>query len=84
MKTKHFQKRMSQRAIRDDVVAVVLEFGTPLHNGRRRLDNKTIKRELDALDRRRRALLDAQRKGGVVVVVGEEDMLVTTYRVGRS
>lgn len=51
----------------------------PHHDGKVRLDRKSIKTALSELDGYRRFLLDAERKGGVVVVVGEDNALVTTY-----
>jgi len=81
-KTKHFQKRQTQRVIKDKIVEFVLEYGTALHDGKVRLDRKSIKSVLGELDSYRRLLLDAERKGGVVVVVGDGDTLVTTYALG--
>ena len=81
-KTKHFQKRMSQRAIKETLVEMVLGFGTPLYDGKVRLDRKAIKKVRENLDAFRKLLLEAERKGGVVVVL-EDDILITTYQLGH-
>lgn len=83
MKSKHFQKRMSQRAISDSLVEIVRGFGTQSHDGKIRLDRKSIRRVLVELESMRKTFISAERKGGVVVVVGDEDLLVTTYQLGH-
>ena len=83
MKSKHFQKRMSQRAIRDSLIEIVRGYGTQYHDGKVRLDRRSIRQVLGTLDGIRKTFLDAERKGGVVVVVGDEDLLITTYQLGH-
>lgn len=77
-KTKHYVKRMAQRGISKDLANLALELGYVAGDryilGRRELDA-----ELEQLDKRRRLLLKARDKGGVVVVA-EQDALITTYR----
>lgn len=83
MKSRHFQKRVSQRAIRDDLVDLVQQYGTTLHDGRVRLDRKGIRRVLQTLDPFRKRLIDAEGKGGAVVVIGENNVYITAYKLGR-
>ncbi len=76
--TKHFSRRMSQRAISKDLADLALELGY-IHGDRYVLGRREVDEELQRLDERRRLLLKARDKGGVVVVT-EDDVLVTTYR----
>ncbi|MBI2783099.1 MAG: hypothetical protein HYX64_03310 [Gammaproteobacteria bacterium] len=77
-KTRHFEKRMSQRGISKDLADLALELGYQ-HGDRYVLGRRELDRELDRLDERRRLLLKARDKGGVVVVA-QDYALVTTYR----
>lgn len=83
MRTKHFCKRMAQRAISDELITLVFSFGTRDSIGRVRLDRKSIKAVLTEVDRLKKQLLRAEMKGGIVVVEGDEGALVTTYGLGR-
>jgi hypothetical protein len=82
MKTRHFKERMSQRGIRKRVVELVLEYGRVLHKNKRQLDCKAIDSLISELDNTKSTLLDARKKGGVVVVL-EGECLITTYGLGR-
>ena len=76
--TKHFSKRMNQRGISKDLADLALELGH-IHGDRYILGRREVDAELERLDERRRLLIKARDKGGVVVVA-EDDALVTTYR----
>jgi len=76
--TYHFDSRMNQRGIRRRLVDLTLDLGE-LDGDRAVLSVKTIDQELLELQRRMRDLTEARKKGGVVVV-SEDDALITTYR----
>lgn len=76
--TKHFTKRMNQRGISKDLTELTLELGY-IHNDRYILGRREVDQELERIDERRRLLIRARDKGGVVVVA-EDDSLITTYR----
>ena len=76
--TKHFNKRMNQRGISKDLAELALELGY-IHGDRYVLGRREVDEELERLDERRRLLIKARDKGGVVVVA-QDDALITTYR----
>ena len=76
--TYHFDSRMNQRGIRRRLVDLTLDLGEP-EGDRVVLSVKTIDQEILDLQRRMRDLTEARKKGGVVVV-SEDDALITTYR----
>lgn len=68
-KTRHFQKRMNQRGINQEVVDIVKKFGFYTAEGDKCvLNKKGIDAALGCLDEHKRKLLKARDKGGVVVV----------------
>lgn len=79
-KTRHMQARMSQRGIKQGLVDLVLDYGVE-HQDRVVLNRKGAKYLLDQLDEIRKLAVQAYEKGGHVVVIGEQDQLITTYRL---
>lgn len=79
-KTRHFQARMSQRGIKQGIVDLVLDYGVE-ENDRVVLNRKAAKLLLERLDGIRKLAIQAYEKGGHVVVVGDDDQLITTYRL---
>lgn len=78
-KTKHIQARMSQRAIKQDLLDIALQFG--IQQGDKCILTTKGARELIAeLDRFKRDTQKIVDKGGLVVI-GTEDNLITTYRL---
>ena len=78
-KTRHIQKRLNQRGIRDGLLSVVAEFGVT-KGDKLILNRKGAEDVLKQLDALRQKLLEIQKKGGLVVVEAGES-LVTTYRL---
>lgn len=76
--TTHIDARMNQRGIRKDLVELALDLGE-IERDRYVLTEKIIDAELRETRRRMKALTDARKKGGVVVVA-EGEALITTYR----
>ena len=76
--TTHIDARMNQRGIRKDLVELALDLGE-IEGDRYVLTEKIIDAELRETRRRMKALTDARKKGGVVVVA-EGEALITTYR----
>lgn len=76
--TAHIDARMNQRGIRKDLVELALDLGE-IEGDRYVLTEKIIDAELRETRRRMKALTDARKKGGVVVVA-EGEALITTYR----
>lgn len=77
-RTEHFSKRMAQRGISRQLAELATEIGD-IHGDRYVLGRKRVDDELEKLDERRRLLLKARDKGGVVVVA-KDGHLITTYR----
>lgn len=76
--TAHIHARMNQRGIRKDLVELALDLGE-IEGDRYILTAKMIDAELQETRRRMKALTEARKKGGVVVVADGE-ALITTYR----
>ena len=78
-RTRHFQRRMSQRGINLDMVELARQFGVPVQD-KIVLGRKNIDQLLAALREIERTAKKARDKGGVVVVEDGE-ALITTYRL---
>lgn len=76
--TTHIDTRMNQRGIRKELVNLALSLGE-IEGDRYKLTTQMIDSELDEINRKRKALLDARKKGGVVVVAND-GALITAYR----
>ena len=79
MRSKHFQKRAAQRAISEDFLQLVQSLGTTYHDGKLRLDRKSIKVALEWIETTRRRLIKAEERGGAVLVIGGNGTYITTY-----
>lgn len=77
-KTHHFQKRMSQRGIREDLVQFVLRFGSTQHDGRIVLDRRQLRKLLEEIECTKQVALRALQRNGIVVVE-KDGALITTY-----
>jgi hypothetical protein len=77
-RTRHFQKRMSQRGITLDLVQLARQFGEPSQD-KIVLGRKSLGRLLVAVRELERTTKKALDKGGIVVVEDGET-LITTYR----
>lgn len=80
-RTRHMHARMSQRAISGMLVDLTRKFGIPRDDGKIVLNRKGVR---DLQEELRRILQVAERalqKGGVIVVE-EDDNLITTYPLG--
>jgi hypothetical protein len=75
--TKHIQQRMSQRGVSREMVDYVLNHGTP-EDSKYVLGRKEALKQLEELKSQERLLKKILDKGGVVVVA-ENDALITTY-----
>lgn len=78
--TNHIDARMNQRGIRKELVDLTLDLGE-IDGDRYVLTSKIIDAEIAGLQKRIKALDEARKKGGVVVVA-EGEALLTTYRAG--
>lgn len=76
--TLHIDKRMNQRGIKGDLVALAIQLGEA-EGDKYILSRNIIREQIAELDQQRKLLLDAEKKGGVVVV-SSEDTAITTYR----
>ena len=81
-RTRHFEKRMSQRGINAELVALALQFGHEYHDGKVILNRKGLENLISECDRIKSRAQDAMNKGGLVVVA-DNDTLITTYRFYR-
>ena len=79
-KTKHIQKRMSQRGITNELLNLALAFGVPHGDDRYILNKKGCKNLIDSLRYIEKVAIKACDKGGLVVVKSG-DSLVTTYNL---
>jgi hypothetical protein len=71
----HFTMRQAQRGISDEMVALALQFGKPFYEGEDRVYFLGRRQMPKGIDSRL-----AERANGMVVVVGPDHTLVTTYR----
>lgn len=76
-KTRHIQKRMSQRGISEEMIAIALQFGVEADD-KCILNAKGARQLLEELDRLKRGVQKVLDKGGLVVVSADES-LITTY-----
>lgn len=77
--TKHIGERMSQRGMTKRMLELVMEFGKE-QGDKIVLNRKTTQYLLDEIDQTKKDLLKVMDKGGIVVVCDNET-LITTYRV---
>lgn len=77
-RTRHFQKRMSQRGITLDLVNLARQFGEPTQD-KIVLGRKGLSQLLAAVRELERTTKKALDKGGIVIVEDGET-LITTYR----
>lgn len=78
-RTRHFQRRMSQRGIGLELVELARQFGEP-NQDRIVLGRKHLSQLLAAIRDLERTAKKALDKGGIVVVEDGE-ALITTYRL---
>ena len=76
--THHMDVRMNQRGIRRQLVELAIECGE-IDGDRYVLGRNQIDNELAELNRRRKLLMEAAQKGGVVVAL-EGDAAITAFR----
>lgn len=76
--THHMDVRMNQRGIRRQLVELAIECGE-IDGDRYVLGRNQIDNLLAELNRRRKLLMEAARKGGVVVAL-EGDAAITAFR----
>ncbi len=83
-KTRHIQRRMSQRGINNELLELTQKFGKTVERGdvaKTVLNCKGIDKALNKLDAIRKKLTQARDKGGVVLVSSSEGTQITTYRL---
>ncbi len=83
-KTRHIQKRMSQRGIEQQLIDVATRFGraVPCRDGKKiYLNRKGAQHAISAMDRIRKSLTAAIDKGGIVLVAAPNGLEITTYRL---
>ncbi len=80
--TKHFDARMNQRGIPQDLIAMVLEEGQDCGD-RIVLGRKDCLRLIEGLKQQQKTLERIARKGGMTVVA-EGEALITTYRGAQA
>ena len=76
-KTRHIQKRMSQRRIKAEMLNIVEQFGV-IDGVKVTLNKKAIDAALEELERLKSDLMKARKQGGFVLVQLGGD-LITTY-----
>ena len=86
-KTRHIKTRMNQRAIDQELIELVLNFGASQIRGsicKYFLSKKNIKVTLNRLDKLRSKIMRAEDKGGLVLVANKDNGLqITTYRMNE-
>lgn len=76
-KTRHIQKRMSQRSIQQSMIDMTLDYGEP-HGDKVILNRKGIDCILKEIEKLKKSALNLRKKGGLVVV-DVENTLLTAY-----
>ncbi len=79
-KTRHIEKRMKERGIKDCLLGTVEKFGV-WSGDKLILNRKGASAAVNELDRIRRRLIDIEGKGGIVLVEAK-GMDITTYALG--
>lgn len=79
--TRHFQQRMSQRGVSRDMVDFVMDYGMS-EQDKYVLGRKEALNLLEKIQRQQRLLKKILDKGGIVVVA-DENVLITTYNYKR-
>ncbi|MBM6582981.1 DUF4258 domain-containing protein [Microvirga sp. BT689] len=77
IQTKHVQNRMNQRGIARAMVDLALAHGR-CERDKYILDRRAVDQRLEEIDRERKLLLKARDKGGIVVVA-DDNALITAY-----
>ncbi len=77
-KTRHMQARMSQRAISQEIIDVVLQYAV-VRGDKFVVNKKAAKAVLAELDKQKKLFQRIYAKGGVIVVAPDGEVLVTTY-----
>lgn len=77
-KTTHFEKRLSQRGIRQACIALTLAFGDK-NGDKTTFDKKLCKKMLEELESIKKALTHIQSIGGYTVIEAD-GKLITAYR----
>lgn len=78
-KTKHIDQRMNQRGISALMVDLLMQLGQR-QGDKLSLGRKGVRSAIKQIDTIRKALLDMEKKGGVVLVE-QDDSLITVYRL---
>lgn len=76
-KTRHIQKRLSQRAIKEEMLEVIDKFGAQ-SGDKTILNRKACDAALTELECLKKNLLKARERGGFVLV-NVDDALITAY-----
>jgi hypothetical protein len=79
--TKHIEKRMNQRGISHQMLDLAFAYGTPIRE-KYVLGRKEVAARLAELRQEEKALLKIMDKGGLVVVE-DDNTLITTYNLSR-
>ena len=79
-RTKHIQKRMSQRGITNDLLQIAIAFGVPVEDGKYILNRKGCNNLIQSLRKIEKVAIKASDKGGLVIVKSG-DSLITTYNL---
>lgn len=75
--SRHIDQRMNQRGITKEMVELTLEYGE-IENDRWVLNRKRLETMIESLEKQLRTARKLRDKGGIVVVA-EDNTLVTTY-----
>ncbi|WP_245601126.1 DUF4258 domain-containing protein [Ignatzschineria larvae DSM 13226] len=75
--SRHIDQRMNQRGITKEMVELTLEYGE-IDNDRWVLNRKGVETMIESLEKQLRTARKLRDKGGIVVVA-EDNTLVTTY-----
>jgi len=76
-KTKHIQKRMSQRGIKNEILSLVAKYGVK-HGDKRVLNRKACDAILVEINSMKKHIAKAKERGGYVLVE-DHDQWITSY-----
>lgn len=82
-KTRHIQKRMSQRAINDEMLNIVKTFGVFDGCDKTILNRKCIQMALVEMNKLMRIMKTIESKGGIVLVE-DGGVEITTYKLDSN
>lgn len=80
--SKHAQSRSQQRGIRNDIVDIIIEHGTPVNKPGSALEYRlTKKKRADLITSFKKMINKLERTSGIAVLTGTDGQIITVYHL---